>query len=74
MIRKFLAGITLGMLASVLGLVGAMAAEKPEMKRFTVSFKSDKELVPKSKKPPKFAPELQALMHVEGQLVGRTAK
>ena len=74
MIRKFLAGITWGVLASVLGSVCTLAADNPEMTRFTVSFKSDKEVVPKSKKPPKFAPELRALMHVEGKLVGRTLK
>ncbi len=74
MIRKILAGIIWGVLASVLGSVCAVSADKPEMKRFTVSFKPDKEVVPKSKKPQKFAPELRALMHVEGKLVGRTSK
>ena len=78
MIRKFLAWMTWGVLASCLGSVFAVAADPPEMKRITVSFKADKSGVPKAALPqrekPKFAPELQVLQHVEGRLLGRTDK
>ncbi len=74
MIRKFLAWMFWGVLASCLGSVWAFAADKPEMKRITVSFNAVKNAAPRIGLSPKFSPELRALMHVEGKLVGRTAK
>ncbi len=74
MIRKILAVFTWGILTTSLGSVFALAADKTETKRITVSFRAEKSAVPNGQKPPKLAPELRALLHVEGKLVGRTAK
>lgn len=74
MIRKYLAWMTWGVLASCLGSVCAFAADKPEMKRITVAFKPVKNTSPRVPMSSKFAPELRALLHVEGKLIGRTSK
>lgn len=74
MIRKCLTWMTWGVLASCLGSVFAFAADKPEMRRITVAFKAIKNTSPRAPMSSKFAPELRALMHVDGKLVGRTAK
>ena len=76
MIRKFLAWMTWGVLVGCLGSVFAQGADEPETRRISVSFKPDKTAVPKvgvpKPKKERLAPELRALKHVDGRLLGRT--
>lgn len=78
MIRKFLAWMTWGVLVGCLGSTFAQGADESEMKRISVSFKADKTAVPKvgvpKPKKERLAPELRALKHVDGKLLGRTDK
>ncbi|MFM9961169.1 MAG: S8 family peptidase [Planctomycetaceae bacterium] len=74
MVQKLLVWMTWGVLVSGFGSAFAWAAEKPEMRRIAVSFKAEKVVGVAGQKPSKLAPELRALLLVEGQLVGSTAK
>ncbi len=66
--------MTWGLLVCGFGSGFVQAADEPEMKRIAVGFKVQKSTGPNLQKPPKLAPELRALLQVEGKLVGRTAK